>query len=314
MNNTVLNYQLDQISTYSLPIIMAFTFISNIINIGVLCRRKLRLSPCTHYFLALSIATLIYSSVSPMNLFFSYCYGISLDASPFGCKFLSFSIYLSALFVSLMLVCASIDRFIASSSSVHLRYLSKIQITRQLIVIISIAIIIYMSPFFIIYHWNHSNNECIQTSTAITIIYFSSRILLYYIIAPLLMIVFGLLTIYNIRNQTQRVSPVNLFNSNRRTEGQLARMLIIQVSVYVFFSIPAAVTYILTTFIPSMNTILITDIRIYTIIWQQGTYILSPFLYILSANIYKQELKKMFNMQYYHKQILDYITYLFQSN
>ncbi|CAF4205468.1 unnamed protein product, partial [Adineta steineri] len=123
MNNTVLNYQLDQISTYSLPIIMAFTFISNIINIGVLCRRKLRSSPCTHYFLALSIATLIYSSVSPMNLFFSYCYGISLDASPFGCKFLSFSIYLSALFVSLMLVCASIDRFIASSSSVHLRYL-----------------------------------------------------------------------------------------------------------------------------------------------------------------------------------------------
>ncbi|CAF1498643.1 unnamed protein product, partial [Adineta steineri] len=228
MNNTVLNYQLDQISTYILPIIMAFTFISNIINIGVLCRRKLRLSPCNHYFLALSIATLIYTSVAHMNLFFSYCYGISLGASPFGCKFLSFSIYSSALFVSLMLACASIDRFIASSSSVHLRNLSKIQITRQLIVVISIATIIYISPFFIIYHWNYKNNECIQSSTTITIIYFSSRILLYYIIAPIVMIIFGLLTIYNIRNQIQRVSPVNLFNSNRRTEGQLARMLIIQ--------------------------------------------------------------------------------------
>lgn len=68
------------------------------------------------------------------------------------------------------------------------------------------------------------------------------------------MITFWLLTINNIRNQKRRVAPIAPHNSNRRPEGQLTRVLIIQVGIHLFFSIPTAVTYVITTFLPWINT------------------------------------------------------------
>jgi hypothetical protein len=79
-----------------------------------------------------------------------------------------------------------------------------------------------MSPMLIMYYWETTLNLCqLYSSTAISV-YVFSQIIIYYVVAPLLMTIFGLLTILNIRQQVTRIRPVAGNNHNRRTEGQLA--------------------------------------------------------------------------------------------
>jgi len=241
---------------------------------------------------------------TPVNLFLSNRFGISIDFSPFGCRMLAFFIFSSALFFTVMLACASIDRFFTSSSSVWLRSFSKVHIAQRVIIIVTILIIIYMSPFFLIFHWDYNKNQCLEYSTTLIIIYLSSRVILYYIIGPLVMTIFGLLTINNIRKQACRVGPLVPQNRRRRTESQLTRVLIIQIGIHLIFSLPTAVSYVLITFIPSIITPLVSGFRALSIIWQQATFFLSFFLYILSATVFRKELQKIFKLNNEHSELV----------
>jgi hypothetical protein len=92
----------------------------------------------------------------------------------------------------------------------------------------------YMSPFTIMFYHDPTNtnaNKCIQYSTTLTFIYLTSRVVLYYFLIPILLAIFGSLTIYNVRSQTRHVALVNQTNFT-----------------------PAGITYILVTSISSMNT------------------------------------------------------------
>ncbi|CAF1472705.1 unnamed protein product [Adineta steineri] len=204
---------------YSYSVTMTFIVITSILNVSVLCRRALRSSTCTYYFLASVPPTLAYVVVSPVNAVLVQNYGFYINGTPVACKIVSFLSYATSLWYGLMLVCASIDR------------------------------------------------------------YFSS--------------IFGILTIYNIRSQKHRIAPMNQTSLFRRTEGQLARMLIIQVAMYLLFFTPSGITYILVTFVPSMNTSYYQTIRNITIVWQQGGYFISFFLYVLTGKIYREELKNI---------------------
>ncbi|CAF1531812.1 unnamed protein product [Adineta ricciae] len=70
-------------------------------------------------------------------------------------------------------------------------------------------------------------------------------------------------------------------------------MLVIQVAVYFMFFTPSGITYIMVTFIPSLNTTYYNTIRTLTVVWQQGGFFIAFFFYILTGKIYRQELEKM---------------------
>jgi hypothetical protein len=110
------------------------------------------------------------------------------------------------------------------------------------------------------------------------------------------MITFGLLTINNIRNQMRRAAPMVPQNQHRRTEGQLARVLIIQIGIHLFFSLPAAAMYVITTFLPSTNTPLFSGLRMISVIWQMAILFFSFFSYILWSTVFRIELIKMFKL------------------
>ncbi|UJR18403.1 hypothetical protein I4U23_005308 [Adineta vaga] len=97
-----------------------------------------------------------------MVLFISFGFRISATNTPFGWRITQFIINSSSLFVTFMLVCASIDRFFASPSLVSLRNLSNIRNAQRLIIIIAIVTLIYISPWCIIYYWNSTTNQCLQ--------------------------------------------------------------------------------------------------------------------------------------------------------
>ncbi|CAF1041084.1 unnamed protein product [Adineta steineri] len=282
---------------YSYSVTMTFIVITSILNVSVLCRRALRSSSCTYYFLASVPPVLAYVVVSPVNAILAQSYGFYINGTPVACKIVSFLSYATSLWYGLMLVCASIDRYFSSSTSVRLRRLSQVRVARRLIIIVWILSSIYMSPFLFIYYYDPkyaNSKKCTQYSSTLIAVYLMTRVIFYYFLIPIILGIFGVLTIYNIRSQKHRVAPMNQASSSRRTEGQLARMLIIQVAMYLLFFTPSGITYILVTFVPSMNTSYYSTIRNLTIVWQQGGYFISFFLYVLTGRIYREELKNMF--------------------
>jgi hypothetical protein len=95
------------------------------------------------------------------------------------------------------------------------------------------------------------------------------------------LIIFGFLTIRNISQQRKRITSL-VINPARRNESQLACMLFVQVSVYLIFSLPAAVTYLIITFIPSMDTPLMMGVRSIAILWQLCIFLTS---FIFESNL-----------------------------
>ncbi|CAF4441992.1 unnamed protein product, partial [Adineta steineri] len=69
--------------------------------------------------------------------------------------------------------------------------------------------------------------------------------------APLLMIIFGFLTISNIGRQSARAKLLTVSIRRRRTERQLSRMLLFQIIVHVILILPFGIIYYINILKPS---------------------------------------------------------------
>jgi hypothetical protein len=102
------------------------------------------------------------------------------------------------------------------------------------------------------------------------------------------MAIFGIMTIYNTKQV--RVIPTAV-SRHRRTENQLAVMLLLQVGTYIVLTIPTSVTYLMLVF---PNTIQTTSAFYFARITSQLFLYFSfatPFLlYLISARTYRKEL------------------------
>jgi hypothetical protein len=105
------------------------------------------------------------------------------------------------------------------------------------------------------------------------------------------MIIFGILTIYN--TSKLRVLP-HLTQRFRRTEGQLARMLILQVVVYILLNMPLCIIYLMlvlpTAYVPTSEIFFAFSIVAFPFNFSYAT---TFFLYILSARVYREELIRL---------------------
>ncbi|CAF4871783.1 unnamed protein product [Rotaria sp. Silwood1] len=293
-SGVILIQQVNYAVIFIQPIHLILTIVSNTLNIFILIRRSLRSFPCTHYFLVYSIFSILYACFT-CPLQFLRSYGILWTNTPVGCRMQTFIFQTTTSIANLMILLASIDRFCSSSQSAKLRSISSMKTTRWIICIGIIVYIICMSPLLAISYWN---NICLQYSNIYITIYMSSQITIYYGLTLLLMILFSLLTIVNIRQQLTRIGPMIRFNRNRRTEGQLSRMLLIQIMAYLLFTFPIGIIQILMTFFSSMRTPLIQGLRMIFVMWQQCIFFLSFFLFIASGSIYRKEMIQLFKRIY----------------
>jgi uncharacterized membrane protein (DUF485 family) len=273
---------------YIQPIQFSLGVIANILNIRVLCSRILRASPCTYYFLAYAVSCIIYTCLACPTQFLR---GFHIDWAneKIGCKIHSYVLFVFPFQANLMLILASIDRYCSSSKSRRFHSRSTKRTARKTILISLFFSSIYMSPMLIIYDWNNVSNRCIPNSSTLTFIYICSQLLIFYILTPILIFILGLLTINNIHQQTIRAGPLTASIRGRRTEGQLTRMLILQVTVHMILVLPFGVIYMINSFIPSTRTANILGVRYILVIWQQCDYFVSFFLYVLSGRIYRQQ-------------------------
>ncbi len=284
---------------YIQPFYFFLATIPNIFNIRILCSRALRPSPCTHYFLAYAVLSIIYTCIMCPTQFLR---GLNIHWAhrKVGCKIHFYILFLIPFQANLMLIFASFDRYCSSLQSCRLHSRSTIRTARFTIIYGTVLSAIYMLPMLIIYSWNESTGKCEQKANLLTIIYVFSQVFIYYILTPLLMFIFGLLTINNIRQQSTRAIPLMVSMRGRRTEGQLARMLVLQVTVHLILALPFGVTYAINTFKPSTQTTNMKAIRLAFATWQQCDYFVSFFLYIFSGSVYRRELFRIlsFNNDY----------------
>ena len=282
-----------RVNLYLQPVQFLLAIVTNLLNIRILSSRTLRSSPCTYYFLAYTVYSLVYTCfVCPTQ--FLRGYHIDWASGHLGCKIHFYALFVFPFQAKVMLLLASFDRYCSSSKSRQLHSTSTIRKAKTMIVMGSIFAAVYMSPMAMIYEWNEASQKCALRSNLLVHLYTGSQFTFYYILTPILMITLGLLTISNIRRQSIRARPKTPTTTcRRRTEGQLARMLLLQVGVHVILVLPFGVIYTINAFDPSTRTSDALAIKYILILWQQCDYFVSFFLYVFSASIYRQELFRL---------------------
>lgn len=279
-----------QVTRWTIPIILFLGILGNSLNIIILRQKKLKRHSCTLYFIALSINNLVYISICIMSNLLNDGFGISLDShSNIFCKLNTYLLNLCPQIAVYMLVLTSIDRYCSSSNHVHRRRLSNPRTAQWSISIaVLFAIIFILNNAIIVSNTNPASRCISDTSHPFNQILRVIQVTVYVILAPLLMIAFGLLTIHNAtRFNREHAAPVGY----RPNERQLTRVLIIQVLTHIILSLPFCVIFFMTLIpLAFKSTVMFFFLFIIFKIPLYITFITPFFLYILTAQLYRSEL------------------------
>lgn len=279
-----------QLTRVGLPLIICASLIGNGFNIAILGQHQMRKHACSLYFIALSINNLIYSSSILILSLMGDGYQIRISSSStVSCKLITYFGTVFSGLAQFFIVLASIDRWCASSSIVQRRNVSNVRTAKFLIFIITL----FISCLFIIslVTSDISSNDAlgcrVRGDPIFVQVYGIFQFIVFSCLAPLLMLIFGCMTIFNIK---QHRNIVLAQTPHRRTEAQLIRMLLVQVGVQLVLVLPLCVVGLLLSFpgiyqpTPSFYSIFF----ICRVIFQMS-YATPFFLYILSARVFRKQ-------------------------
>lgn len=259
---TALNNASTALNSYAPIFIYIFGTVGNCLNILVLSQRTLRSNPSAIYFLASSLAGIIVIISGLTSRMMSGYNGDLTLTVGWICKIRNVVLYSFRTVVFWMIVCATIDRWLSSSTKVNYRQMSNMKNVRRSIIAVMIYTCIINSPILYCYEANVDGalRSCYGSTYScrlITDLIYAFGIVL----LPLtLMTIFGLLTIRNVRQVQTRVQTITAINSNSRStttttikrDQELFRMLLIQITLLLLFNGPHAIQKVYTSF--SSNT------------------------------------------------------------
>ena len=289
--STLLHHVL-KANIYIEPALFILIISTHIINIRILSSRALRILPCIYYFLAYSVTTIIYTSlVAPTQILRALFIG--WENTPVGCYIYFFVIFLGPYVARAMLILAAFDRYYCSSQPrlMNSKYVKRK--ARKMILITTISISIYMLPMCFIYYFDRRIGRCLQYKSLPTKIYVSTQAILT-ILAPILMIIFGVLTTINSHRITLRLAQQKVSMQNRLMHRQVSRMLLLHTCTHIILTTPFGIIYLMNAFFASTRTPNIIALRYISVFLTQIDYLLSFFLYILSGGIYREQFLQLF--------------------
>lgn len=282
------------VTQYIGPPIIVLGIITNSLNIVILRQQALKDHSCSLYFVVLSTSNLAYTCIATTVNLLLDGYGINLTQhSNIFCKFISYFINFCSHLSAFMLVLASIDRYCASSSNVHRRNLSSYRTARWVVFGILLFLSLLMLPNAIVFNaYDDDAVGCASNAASLfNQIYLIINVTIYVLITPLLMILFGFLTIYNTQQPIRhRVVVIH----RRPNEKQLVRMLLVQVSSHLVLNLPFCIVYFMLILpIEFRSTVMFYFLYVIFKIPFQINFITPFFLYILSAKVYRTELIRL---------------------
>jgi hypothetical protein len=217
----ILNNISIQFNIYFTVIILLFGIIGNLLNCLVLSQPSLRLNPCAFLFLTSSIANLI-SIIFGLTTRILAGWNLDFTATNGSlCKFRGYIMFVSRTIAFWLIALATIDRWCSSCSQYQRRQFSSLQHARHGTIIIVVISSLFYCQIFYCYDANIINaplrcyGKTIMCRLLTDITYGFITIL-----CPLLiMFIFGLMTISNIR-QTYSVVLVERKTINRNTRNR----------------------------------------------------------------------------------------------
>ena len=231
------------------PTLMVIGAASCTLNLLVFTKKNLRKNPCSIYLVAFNISSLllIFTSI----LFSTLSIGYDIDPSSYNLIFCRFRFYTMFLFDVLgpsYLILASIDRVLLTSPNALTRQRS----TRRL----AFICIIIVTSFWILFH-THAFifTNLLPIRPGISVCYFlpgmHTTLIGYYslvikgILVPLLMLIFGLWAVKNVRTvahvtrvsvlPTTATATTRNMHTGHSKDRQLLRILLVDIIIYVVF-------------------------------------------------------------------------------
>ncbi|CAF0799438.1 unnamed protein product [Rotaria sp. Silwood1] len=234
----------------------------NIMNIFIFTRRSLRTNPCSHYFLASSINNLFVLYVALLTRLLSS--GWKIDPSNSNiilCKLRIFFVYSSLCLIQWFVVLASIDRFFSTCHTIQYRQFSSLKIARRAVALI--ILIIALAHFHTLIWWTvdyidtdlYCNIFISEYELAFQIFFLTFSCML----PIILMIIFGMLMILNVRKLHIQIAAQNngvRSDRSRSKDRQLVTMLLVQVIAMICCTAPFATVNIFDMIVRYMDKII----------------------------------------------------------
>ncbi|CAF0840737.1 unnamed protein product [Adineta steineri] len=285
--------------------------IGHLLNFYVLTRRKLRSSPCTLYFLAATAAACVVVWIMLPWRFLQYAYNIEpAYYSSAICKIEYYLNNTTRAMASWFLGLACMDRYFCSSSNARMRRFSSVRMARIIIIIFTLTMfIIHIHvPIYNIVGTGRTPVPFSQVSTICTITtgFYATFSLYWFFIVyafspPVIMLIFGLLTLFNIHQRRRQILPNASDINNRKrekTSRQMLIMLIVQCTFITICTMPTALQRFYTYFTSTqqksttqkaLDQLFLTTTLALGFIGHSLTF----YMFTLSGSMFRDEVKQL---------------------
>ena len=304
----LISFRLNQI----LPIIyiIAGTF-GHICNIIIFSKRSQRTNPIAVYFLSSTVANLIVIYFGVLVRYLQDIYNIDpVNNNQIACRIRSFLIYLALSLSNWYILLGTIDRYLISSDDNRRRQLSTIKNAYRLIGILTIILSLCYIHILILYNIqtftntsNHLQNFCYPQRGNYRIFNDIQVLVQFSFLPPVLMSIFVVLIIRNIRASHKRIANTVVAQHHARIKKrdlQLSKMLLVQVSITIICSLPLATSQLLTTMTLTWSKTIL-RLTIESFFSQIGRLLaffncsISFYLYTLTGSQFRLEFRQIIN-------------------
>ncbi|CAF1208800.1 unnamed protein product [Didymodactylos carnosus] len=299
-----LNAVLADINIYGSITYLVLGTIGCLLNVLVFTRRSLRSTTCITYLLGTSIVDLISLCAATIPTIFRGL-GRSITAnSPVLCKLQFFILSTGFTLSAWFRVCTSIDRFLTSCRSIQYRNLSTKKISyRTTVLMIILAIPTWCQTFYCFDANLKPPTPCFTMNDQCKLVNNILLIIIQSFGPVIIMIVFSLLTLQNVRNVGSLVVPTvssSASSSRIRTKDrQLITMLLFQITLFaastVLIPLYNFYTYSTQNAIKSVYRLTVENFIFQLFVFLALTpYATTFYLYTMSGRIFRDELRKVF--------------------
>ncbi|UJR22362.1 hypothetical protein I4U23_025424 [Adineta vaga] len=293
------------ISVYGYSTIFILGNIGSILNILILTQRNYLRNSCSCYILASTITNLFIINIVVL---FRLLTGFNIDptkTSTFFCKFRAYIVQMITLLSRAYIVLACIDRWAMTSTVVRQRAMSNMKIPK--VVIPSIAIVCALSFIHVLFYQDIVRDRCVISSDTYTKFYNIYNTILSGIFIPMLMMIFSMLTVRNVKRLQGRIAlntaPINQILGNnimnkRKHDYQLFFMIFVQQCVYIITTLPF-VSYLLyatiTMYSVKSTTQIASDNLYMTFVYTflHVNFSATFYIYTLTSHIFRKDFKKL---------------------
>ncbi|UJR17397.1 hypothetical protein I4U23_004292 [Adineta vaga] len=274
--------------------------------------QELKKTPCSRIFLASSIAASIVL-ISGLPTRFLSSFGLDITARYDAiCKLFIVTLFssysCSALFTSFL----SVERWLNSCTNVNYRNWSSMKNVYRVIIITPVVIFLCYSQIFYCYIANQKSERSGCSPMSGVCSYFNDflHLTLFVLIPCAIMLIFGSLTVYNIKRNLNRIEqgqPTGSTKSQRRmvrTQSAITLLMFTQVFLLTFCNSPAGIQKIYSTITANVSKsserrAIESVIFQYVFIFNFVGVALPFYLYTLAGAVFREALLRRIRIVFY---------------